>query len=125
MLKSKKILIVLMIILLCLSHATVFAAETANVAAVKTYNDAGIHTLTLDRDIQANGCDGAIYVDNSTELTINGTGKVHGLVCGGEKCQDETCGFSMAVFANNGSTITINGGTYTQGSDGTDHCDLI
>ena len=123
--KNKRILVVFMVVLLCLSHVTVFAAESANVAAVKTYNDAGTHTLTLDGDIQANGCDGAIYVDNASELTINGTGTVHGLVCGGEKCQDETCGYSMAVYANNGSTITIDGGTYTHGSDGTNHSDLI
>lgn len=123
--KNKRILIVFMIVLLCFSYVTVFAAESANVTAIKTYDDAGTHTLTLDGDVRANGCDGAIYVDNATELTINGTGNVHGLVCSGEKCQDETCGFSMAVYANNGSTITINGGTYTQGSDGTDHSDLI
>ena len=125
MLKSKKVLIVLMILLLCLTPLTVLAAESANVITVKTYNDAGTHTLTLDGDIEANGCDGAIYVDNATELTINGTGTVHGLVCAGEKCQDETCGFSMAVYANNGSTVTINGGSYTQDSDGTDQSDLI
>lgn len=99
----------------------------------KVYDDGQEHVLTLTEDIVANGCDGAIYVTNGTKLTIEGNANVHGVVCkgsNGEKCDDATCGYGMAVFAEGvGTKVIIKGGTYTNGaddvSDDQDHTDLI
>ena len=94
------------------------------------YDQPGAYILTLDSDIVANGCDGAIYVSNDAQLTIEGDAKVHGVVCKGTKCGDADCGFGMAVFATGeGTKVIIKGGTYTNGADDVSddqaHTDLI
>ena len=123
MLKSKKILIVLLIGLLFFLPVTVFAADTTNLEAIKTFDDGKEHTL--NEDITANGCDGAIFVTNGSKLTIDG-GNIHALCCNGTKCGDPTCGFNMALWAKGeGVEVTIKGGYFTNEGDGTDHSDLI
>ena len=126
MVKKAIALLLVIAIIFSVIQTVVFATENAvhpQVEAIKEFTDAKTHTL--NEDVFANGCDGAIYVDNGTELTING-GNIHGVRCDGKKCGDSKCGFSMALWAFGKDTkVTINDGYFTNDSDGTDHCDLI
>ncbi len=119
MLKSKKILIVLMIILLCLAPITVFAADDVKTLAGGTH--------VLNEDITANGCDGAIYAYNGANVTING-GNIHALTCG-HKHTDSAGNISewaMAIFAKDANTVvTINGGNFTNDLTPDEKADLI
>ena len=82
----------------------------------------------LNKNITANGCDGAIYAKKGSNVTILG-GSIHGQVCG-DKHINSTTGkvgeYAMAVFAD-GSKVTIKGGTFTNDLDpyNLEHADLI
>lgn len=118
--------------LVCL--AMVFACCSISVMAedaVKVYSS-GKNELVLKSAFAANGCYGAIRVENDATLSIWGyknEGKVHGVLCQGTNCNDATCGYAMAVFARNDATVIINGGSYTNDKDTVsndqDHTDLI
>ena len=110
---SKKKIALLALVTILFNFATVLAVDTDT---TKEYNGV-TETLTLDGEFSSNGCDGAIYAHDGANLTINGTGSVHGELCKGTKCGTADCGFAMAVYANNNSTITINGGEYTNDKD--------
>ena len=73
-------------------------------------------TETINSDITANGCDGAIYAKNNANITIDG-GNIHGQLCLQEHKPGKNCGYSMAVWSTSDSTVTINGGNFTQDWD--------
>ena len=97
----------------------------------KLYTNKVVETLNLSGEFAASGCDAAIYVNDSSTLTINGkdTDKVHGMLCAGQSCGKLTCGYATTVWANNKSKIEINGGYYTNAldtiSNDKEHVDLI
>ena len=118
--------------LICL--AMIFACCSVSVMAedaAKVY-DSGENKLVLTSAFAANGCDGAILVENDAKLSIWGStdkGSVHGDLCEGAACGKADCGYAMAVFARNDATVIINGGVYTNDADTVsadrEHTDLI
>ena len=88
-------------------------------------------TLNIEGlNISATGCYAAIQAKGEkTNLTINGNGNVHGLVCDGTYEGCNGCGCSTTVGAWDGATIVINGGNYTNDPDTVSedrtHVDLI
>ena len=88
-------------------------------------------TLNIEGlNISATGCYAAIQAKGEkTNLTINGNGNVHGLVCDGTYEGCNGCGCSTTVGAWDGATIVINGGNYTNDpdtvSEDRSHVDLI
>ena len=109
---KRGIAVVLLISLLFSMNITsVFATDSLVESEPKVYTE-GENTLNLEGNFVANGSDGAIWVKNGAQLTINGTDetKVHGTL-GTDK-------YSMAVWAQNkGAKIVINGGYYTNETD--------
>ena len=86
-------------------------------SAAKKYTAAN-GAVTLNENITANGCNGAVYAYDGANVTING-GNIHGQVCA-------DCNSSMAVWAlGKGTVVTINGGNFTNDSDGSEQCDMI
>ena len=80
---------------------------------VETVYAEGTNTLNLEGKLTANGSNGAIWVKDGAQLTINGTDEteVHGTL-GADK-------YSMAVWAKaDGTKVVINGGYYTNETDG-------
>lgn len=120
--KTKRgIAVVLLIaIVLGMNISSVFAAEEAVVSAPKVYST-GTNTLELEGKFVANGSDGAIWVKDGAQLTINGTDEteVHGNL--GPDL------YSMALWAKGeGTKVVINGGYYTNETDGSERgTDLI
>ena len=109
--KTKKWISILLLVTLLFSMniTNVFAANSAP----KVYSE-GTNTLNLEGEFTANGNKGAILVKEGANLTINGTDatKVHAAL--GE---DD---YSMAVWAKGeGTKVVINGGYYTNETDGT------
>lgn len=88
--------------------------------APKVYTT-GTNTLNLEGKFVADGNDGAIWVKDGAQLTIDGTDKteVHGAL--------GTDNYSMAVWAKGKETkVVINGGYYTNETDGSERgTDLI
>lgn len=73
-------------------------------------------TVTLNENITANGCDGAIYAKNGANVTITG-GAIHAQICGDKHVTNGKLGeYAMAVWAD-GSKVTIKGGTFTNDAD--------
>ena len=120
--KTKKCVAVVLLIALLFSMniASVFATDSLAESNPKVYAK-GTNTLDLEGDFVANGSDGAIWVKDGAQLTINGTNetKVHATM-GVDK-------YSMAVWAKaNGTKVVINGGYYTNETDGSSRgTDLI
>ena len=84
---------------------------------IKEYTSAN-SPVTLNEDLNANGCDGVVYAHDGANVTILG-GDIYGQVCADD-------GYSMAVAAIGKDTVvTIKGGYFRNGSDGSNHCDLI
>lgn len=96
------------------------SAESENTQQPKVYEN-GNNTLDLQGDFTADGDDGAIWVKNGAQLTINGTDndKVHATLGAYD--------YSMAVWAkDDGSKVIINGGSYSNETDGSERgTDLI
>lgn len=91
--------------------------EVQSVELVKEYTSAN-GAVTINENITANGCNGAIYAHDGANVTITG-GNIHGQVCA-------DCNSSMALWALGKETkVTIKGGNFTNDTDGTNHCDLI
>ena len=131
MTRSKIALVVLVAMIFSIIPFSVFATETDVVAEVDP-TVAAIEEFTsedgpvvLNKDVRANGCDGAIYAHDGANVTIEG-GNIHGVVCKGEACDGKYLGYAMAVYAN-ASTVTIKGGTFTNDLDPNDptQADLI
>ena len=127
MTKRSLALIVLFAVVFSVFSVNVLATEPEvhpDVAAVKEFTSED-GNVVLNEDIRANGCDGAIYAHDGANVTIDG-GNIHGIVCKGEACDGKYLGYSMAVYAN-ASTVTINGGTFTNDPDPADpnQSDLI
>ena len=120
--KTKKCVAVVLLIALLFSMniASVFATDSIAESNPKVYAE-GTNTLNLQGNFIANGSDGAIWVKDGAQLTINGTDEtqVHGTL-GVDK-------YSMAVWAKaDGTKVVINGGHYTNETDGSDRgTDLI
>ena len=120
--KTKKCVAVVLLIALLFSMniASVFATDSLAESNSKVYAK-GTNTLNLEGDFIANGSDGAIWVKDGAQLTINGTNEtnVHATI-GIDK-------YSMAVWAKaNGTKVVINGGYYTNETDGSSRgTDLI
>ena len=111
MIKTRKGIAVLLLvaILFSMNITSIFAAETSE---PKVYTK-GTNTLNLEGTFTANGSNGAIWVKEGAQLTINGTDKteVHGAL-GADN-------YSMAVWAKGEDTrVVINGGYYTNETDG-------
>ncbi len=112
--KTKKGIAVLLLIsvLFSINISSVFATDSLAESNPKVYTQ-GTNTLNLEGNFTANGSDGAIWVKDGAQLTINGTDetKVHGTL-GADK-------YSMAVWAKaDGTKVVINGGYYTNETDG-------
>ena len=120
--KTKKGIAVLLLIsvLFSMNITSVFATDSLAESNPKVYNE-GTNTLNLDGSFAANGSDGAIWVKDGAQLTVNGTDttEVHGKL-GADN-------YSMAVWAKaNGTKVVINGGYYTNETDGSERgTDLI
>ena len=104
--KTKRgIAVVLLIaVLFSMNIANVFATDSLIENTPKVYTE-GTNTLNLEGNFAANGSDGAIWVKDGAQLTINGTEetKVHGTLGAGN--------YSMAVWAKAVETkVVINGG---------------
>ena len=107
--KNKKCVAVALLIavLFSINITSVFATDSLAESSPKVYNN-GTNTLNLEGSFKANGSDGAIWVKDEAQLTINGIDatKVHAKL--------GTDNYSMAVCANaNGTKVVINGGNYT------------
>ena len=122
MIKTRKLISVLLVvtILFSMNISSVLAVSSNAISEQKVYNE-GTNTLNLEGEFIADGNDGAIYVKDGAQLTINGTEntKVHATL-GAED-------YSMAVWAKGkGTKVVINGGYYTNETDGSERgTDLI
>lgn len=128
---SLLVIMIMMISLLCGSVLATEVEVVINPATVIDGTSAGATVVEVNKDIIANGCDGAIYAKNGANVLITG-GKVHGQLCTVDhKPEDETnplCGYSMAVWSATGSIVTIAGGDFTHDPDTVNdpsHDDLI
>lgn len=120
--KTKKgIAIVLLIAMLfSMNIASAFATDSSAESDPRVYYE-GTNPLTLEGNFTANGSDGAIWVKDGAQLTINGTDEteIHATL-GADN-------YSMAVWAKGNETkVVINGGYYTNETDGSERgTDLI
>ena len=120
--KTKKGMAVLLLIsiLFSMNVATVFATDSLTESDPKVYTE-GTKTLNLEGNFTADGNDGAIWAKDGAQLTINGTDEteVHGKLGADD--------YAMAVWAQaNGTKVVINGGYYTNETDGSERgTDLI
>ena len=122
MIKTRKLIAVVLLIaiLFSMNIASVFAADYAGGNEPKVYSQ-GTNTLNLSGEFVADGNDGAIWVKDGAELTINGTDSTKVQAALGAD------NYSMALWAKGeGTKVVINGGYYTNKTDGSERgTDLI
>ena len=112
----KKVLIMMMCVIMVVCFMPTVAM--ASIENPKVFDNETAE-VTLPENFEADGDDGAILAKNGANVTLNGEGKVHATL--------GPTDYSMAVWATGeGTKVVINGGEYTNETDGTERgTDLI